>query len=153
MPNKRWKMTSLLSLVFLVPTFRAQWFWIILIHYIWRFISCFTSIWSCRHLFSPEAKSCLVLRSLAWKMLHIIYFDHKVNPCNGCTLRQVPLHMIPNFLTLTPGGHDSSYECDRHCWCRCDDNKYCLITSYIDWFSSPDFVSQFFFSVDFWHCR
>ena len=114
MPNKRWKMTSL------IPTFRAQWFWIILIHYIWRFISCFTSIWSCRHLYSPEAKSCLVLRSLAWKMLHIIYFDHKVNPCNGCTLRQVPLHMIPNFLTLTPGGHDSSYECDRHCWCRCD---------------------------------
>ena len=108
---------------------------------------------SCRHLFSPEAKSCLVLRSLAWKMLHIIYFDHKVNPCNGCTLRQVPLHMIPNFLTLAPGGHDSSYECDRHCWCRCDDNKYCLITTYIDWFSSLDFVSQFFFSVDFWHCR
>ena len=38
-------------------------------------------------------------------MPHIIYFDHKVNPCNGCTIRQVPLHMIPNFLTLTPGGH------------------------------------------------
>ena len=54
--------------------------------------------------------------------------------------------------SLWNSNNDNSYEYDRCCWFRCDAYEYCLITTHINWFSSLNFVSQFFFSADFWHC-